>query len=40
MSWEEFFDAYQSARCAGDRQVTERIIKDARNLLSKATMED
>ena len=40
MSWEEFFDAYQSARCAGDRQVTERIIKDARSLLSKAPMED
>jgi hypothetical protein len=40
MSWEEFFDAYQSARCAGDRQVTERIIKDARSLLSKAPTED
>jgi hypothetical protein len=40
MSWEEFFGAYQLARCAGDRQAIEQIIKDARRLLSQTTAED
>jgi hypothetical protein len=40
MSWGGIFDVYQSARRAGDRQATERIVKDARRLLSQATAED
>jgi hypothetical protein len=40
MSWGEFFDAYQSARRAGDRQATEQVVKDARRLLAQASAED